>query len=174
MVLNSPWFDLQAPFLIRTVGTAVLNQLGARQPMRAIPRNVTGLYTRSLHRDHDGEWDFNLAWKPVESLARLRRLAARDPDRPRPPPRRPRRALPGPGPVARTGAPTRREMGEDVHAPRHRARRRRRSAGGRPPLGRHVTVVAVEDALHDVVLSRPDVRKVVYDEIDRWVSAYVD
>ena len=43
-----------------------------------------------------------------------------------------------------------------------------------PAVGRHVTIVAVEHARHDVVLSRPDVRKVVYDELDRWLSAYVD
>ena len=28
---------------------------------------MSGLYGRSMHRDHDGEWDFDLDWKPVES-----------------------------------------------------------------------------------------------------------
>jgi hypothetical protein len=28
--------------------------------------------------------------------------------------------------------------------------------------------------MHDVTLSRPDVRKVVFDEIERFLSAYVD
>ena len=35
--------------------------------MRPIPRKVTGFYARSLHRDHEGEFEFNLDWKPVES-----------------------------------------------------------------------------------------------------------
>ena len=30
--------------------------------------HVTGFYTRSLHLDHEGEWDFDLPWKPVESF----------------------------------------------------------------------------------------------------------
>ena len=39
----------------------------ARRPYQAIPRSVSGLYGRSLHRDHDGEWEYNLAWKALES-----------------------------------------------------------------------------------------------------------
>ena len=35
--------------------------------MRVIPRKVTGHYARSLHREHEGEWEFDLAWKPIES-----------------------------------------------------------------------------------------------------------
>ena len=58
LVLNSPWLDFQAGLLMRTVGTAVVKQLGARRPLREIPRKVSGLYGRSLHRDHEGEWDF--------------------------------------------------------------------------------------------------------------------
>jgi hypothetical protein len=41
-------------------------------------------------------------------------------------------------------------------------------------LGRHVTLAQVEGAMHDVTLSRPDVRKVVFDEIGRFLSAYVE
>jgi alpha-beta hydrolase superfamily lysophospholipase len=67
MVLNSPWFDLHGSRLMRTAGTVALGQLGARRPRREIPRNVTGFYTRSLHRDHEGEWEFDLTWKPVQS-----------------------------------------------------------------------------------------------------------
>ena len=64
-------------------------------------------------------------------------------------------------------------MGDDVH--RHDivldVKQIRRWA---PALGRHVTVVAVEDARHDVVLSLPEVRARVYAEMHRWLSAYVD
>jgi alpha-beta hydrolase superfamily lysophospholipase len=41
-------------------------------------------------------------------------------------------------------------------------------------LGRHVTLAQVEGAMHDVTLSRPAVRKVVFDEMERFLSAYVD
>ena len=67
MVLNSPWLDLHGSFLLRTAGTTAIDQVGARRPYLTIPRNVSGLYAESLHRDHRGEWDFNLDWKPLES-----------------------------------------------------------------------------------------------------------
>jgi alpha-beta hydrolase superfamily lysophospholipase len=66
-----------------------------------------------------------------------------------------------------------RTMGEDVHG--HDivldVEQIRRWA---PSVGRHVTVVSLEGARHDVVLSREPVRKRVYEEIDRFLSAYVD
>ena len=67
MVLNAPWLDLQGKAWVRLGLTPVVEQVARRQPKRVIPRSVSGLYARSLHRDHDGEWDFDLAWKPVDS-----------------------------------------------------------------------------------------------------------
>ena len=43
-----------------------------------------------------------------------------------------------------------------------------------PKLGRHVTIASIEGALHDVILSRREVRERAYDEIDRWMTAYVE
>jgi alpha-beta hydrolase superfamily lysophospholipase len=172
MVLNSPWFDMHGHVLMRTAGTMAVKQLGLRHPMRELRRTVTGFYTRSLHRDHEGEWDFNLDWKPVSSwpvyagwLRAIRNGHAQlhaglDVDCP---------AL-----VLSSGASKNpAEMGDDVH--RHDVvldvEQIRRWA---PALGRHVTVVAVQDARHDVVLSLPEVRERVYDEMARWLTAYVD
>ncbi|ANH39778.1 Phospholipase YtpA [Nocardioides dokdonensis FR1436] len=172
LVLNSPWLDMQGSLLLRTVGTAVINQLGARQPMREIRRDVSGFYGRSLHRDHDGDWDFDLAWKPVESFAVyvgwLRAVRAGH--------ARLQRGLDVPAPVLvlssdRSAAPT--EMGEDVHSTDIvlEVPRIRRWATA---VGSLVTYVAVPGARHDVVLSRPAARERAYAEIDRWHRAYVD
>ncbi|WP_435743703.1 alpha/beta hydrolase [Nocardioides sp. SYSU DS0663] len=171
MVLNSPWFDLQGNLLARTVGSLVVQEVGRRAPMRAIPRKVSGLYARSLHRDHEGEWDFDLAWKPVESFAVhagwLRAV------------RRGHAALhaglsvPCPVLVLSSGATARpTTMCEDVHC--HdivlEVAHIRRWAGA---VGPHVTYVAVPGARHDVVLSRPAPRAAAYDAIGRWHDAWV-
>ncbi len=171
--LNSPWLDMQGAAWLRTLpGRAALDQIGLRQPRRIIPRTVNGIYTRSLHRDHEGEFDFDLAWKPVESwpvyagwLRAVRRGHCEV-----------HRGLDITAPTlvlssGRTTFPT--EMGEDVHTTDIvlDVQQIRRWASS---LGRHVTSIGVEGARHDVVLSRPDVRARVYAEIDRWLAAYVE
>jgi alpha-beta hydrolase superfamily lysophospholipase len=171
LVLNSPWFDMHGSAFLRGAGTRVLKQVGRRTPLREIPRKVTGFYTRSLHRDHEGEWEFHLPWKPVESFPvyagwlRAIRIghaelhAGLD--------------LACPALVlssARSAWPQ--EMGEDVHGADvvlDVAQIRQWA----PALGRHVTYVGIEGARHDVVLSLPEPRARVYDELERWVSTYV-
>lgn len=172
LVLNSPWFDLKGPWLLRTVGTTLIDQIGRRAPLREIPRNVSGLYARSLHRDHDGEFDFDLAWKPLESwpvragwLRAIRRGHAEL-----------HRGLGLDTPTLvlssdRTGNPA--EMSEEVHTTdivldTDQIRR------WAPSLGRHVTSIAVPGARHDVWLSREPARTHAFSELETWVSAYVD
>ena len=172
MVLNAPWFDLRGSMLLRTLGTRVIDVVGGVAPKRVIPREVRGLYTRSLHRDLGGEWEFNLDWKPLDPrpvyagwLRAIRRGHARL-----------QRGLSLTYPVlvlssARTGAPA--EMSEEVHGTDIvlDVEQIRRWAG---VVGTHVTSIAIEGARHDVTLSVEPVRKRVYDEIDRWLAAYVN
>lgn len=171
MVLNSPWFDMQGSVLLRTLGTVVVEQVGRRTPKRVLPRSVSGFYARSLHRDHEGEWDFDLAWKPLESftvhagwLRAVRRGHAR---------LHAGLAVPCPVLVLSSGASAQPSaMGDDVH--RHDIvlevpQIRRWSTA----VGPHVTYVAVPDARHDVVLSLPAPRAAAYDAIGRWHDAWV-
>ena len=172
MVLNSPWLDLHGNFLIRTAATRAIDQVGARRPYLTIPRNVSGLYAQSLHREHRGEWDFNLEWKPLESwpvyagwLRAIRRGHAavhRGVD------------VGAPVLVLTSGASlhprewdevvTEHDIVLDVEQIRKWAHK----------LGHHVTLARVKGALHDVTLSREPVRKRAFDEISRWLDAYVD
>jgi len=172
MVLNSPWLDMQGGRLMRGLGTSVVNQVGARQPLRTIPRGVDGLYARSLHVDHGGEWTFDVSWKPLDSFPvtfgwlRAVRMGHRELHQ----------GLEMGCPVlVLSSAGTRwpKTMGEDVHAydiVLEVPQIRRWSTA----LGSHVTYVAIEGARHDVVLSRAEPRKQVYVELERWASAYVD
>ena len=40
-------------------------------------------------------------------------------------------------------------------------------------LGPHVTIARVDRAIHDVLASPAAVRKEAYDEVTRWVGAYL-
>jgi alpha-beta hydrolase superfamily lysophospholipase len=171
-VMNSPWLDLQGSAVFRVISRPALKAIASRQPRREIKRHVTGYYTRSLHKDHDGEWEFDLLWKPIESftvyagwLRAIREGHARL-----------HRGLTLPCPVlvlssARSSLPE--VMGEDVHStdivldvPQIRR--------WATALGSHVTYIAIEGARHDVVLSREEPRRAAYDAISTWMTAWVD
>ena len=173
LVLNSPWLDLQgAPWTRTATAGRLLDRAGRRQPLRELQRDVSGVYGRSLHRDHAGEWDYDLTWKPIESFpVRLGWLRA---------------IRQGHAEVhaglsvlvptlilssAATVYPT--DLEDDAHS--HDivldVPQIRRWAAS---VGPHVTYVAVDGARHDVVLSLPEVRERVYDQLDRWVTAYVE
>lgn len=172
LLLNSPWLDLQGPAWMRSgVVTAAIDQLGRRQPMRMMPREVSGHYARSLHHEHDGEWEFDLRWKPIESfpvrfgwLRAVRRGHSR--------------LQAGLGVIAPTlvlasdqsSSPP--GMTEDVFRTDIvlNVRQIRKWATA---VGRHVTFAAIPGAVHDVVLSRVEVRRLAYEEILRWLDAYV-
>ena len=72
---------------------------------------------------------------------------------------------------ARTSMPT--EMCDDVHTTDIvlDVEQIRRWA---PAVGTHVTSIAVEEARHDVWLSREPARARAFAELDTWVSAYVE
>jgi alpha-beta hydrolase superfamily lysophospholipase len=172
IVLNAPWFDLQGKAWLRLGLTPVVQQVAKRQPKRVIPRTVTGLYARSLHHEHEGEWEFDLAWKPLESwpayagwLAAVRRGHATL-----------HRGLSLTFPalvLSSTASTSPTDMGEEVHSTDivldvDQIRR------WSPALGHHVTYVAIDRARHDVFLSREEPRRRAFAELSRWLTAYVE
>jgi alpha-beta hydrolase superfamily lysophospholipase len=172
MVLNSPWFDLQGSSLVRVVGTPLINQLGARLPKFHVRRHVSGVYARSLHRDHAGEWDFDLDMKPLTSFpvyaGWLRAIRAGHALL--------HSGLDVPVPVLVLSSDQTRwtaHLSEAAHTADLvlDVKQIRRWASS---VGKHVTYIAVPGARHDVLLSRPDVRERAYREIDTWMTAYVD
>ncbi|HET6627587.1 MAG TPA: alpha/beta hydrolase [Nocardioidaceae bacterium] len=172
MVLNSPWLDMHGNFLIRTAGTAAIDQVGARRPYLTIPRDVTGFYAQSLHRDHRGEWDFNLEWKPIDSwpvyagwlraVRRGHRLVHRGVD------------VGAPLLVMTSGGSRSPKVydetvgGHDIVLDVEQIRKWAHK------LGDHVTLARIPGALHDITLSAEPVRAVAFEEISRWLGAYVE
>ncbi|MDR0626619.1 MAG: alpha/beta hydrolase [Bifidobacteriaceae bacterium] len=67
LVLNSPWLDFNAGWVMRGPFTKLIHLLAKIAPMAPI----SGLkvhYGRALHVDTGGEWDYDLAWKPHDGF----------------------------------------------------------------------------------------------------------
>lgn len=171
IVLNSPFFDINAPWLVRRPLLAAVSRLGRRAPHRVLPFDLGTVYGESIHSDHRGEWSYDLAWKPLAGFpVRAGWLAAI-----RTAQRQLRAGLDLPMPVL-LACSTR----------SFRGRRWRDSAGladavldvehmvrYAPRLGRHVTLARFDGGLHDLTLSGPGVREKVFTEIGRWTEAFL-
>jgi alpha-beta hydrolase superfamily lysophospholipase len=171
LFLNSPFFDLNAPWLLRRPGAAAAAGLGRLRPYQILPLGVASTYGHSLHIGHHGEWDYDLAWKPIGGFpVRAGWLRAiRDGQQ------RLHAGLDIRVPIlvassaesyrGSTWSPEamRRDAVLDVA---HMSR-------WAPGLGRHVTVVRIDGGLHDLTLSASAVRAELFSELDRWLEAYV-
>jgi alpha-beta hydrolase superfamily lysophospholipase len=169
-IMNSPWLDLAGSWVLRTVGTRVIGQLGRMRPYTVIPRTVTDLYVEGIHGDRRGEWEFDETFKPATSfpvragwLAAIRRGQARL-----------HVGLDVAAPVlvlhsSRSSLP--KEWNDDVQRT-DTVLDVRQIARWAPRLGEQVETVAIEAAMHDVVLSSRPVREQVFGRIATWLEAY--
>jgi alpha-beta hydrolase superfamily lysophospholipase len=151
--LNSPFFDWKATPLKR-VQLRVAALAGQAFPFLNDPKALHPAYVRSIHREFGGEWDFDLKLKPLQGFPAYFGWVG-----------------------AILAAQARVHAGLDIGCPvltmhsdeadivldwRHVAR------WGRT-LGREATVLAFPGGLHDLVLSRREVRDAVFNQLFSWL-----
>ncbi|MER6398974.1 MULTISPECIES: alpha/beta hydrolase [unclassified Kitasatospora] len=171
LFLNSPFLSMPAAPAVRTLGGPAVQALGRLAATRKLPSTLNPHYVHSLHRDHRGEWDFDLGLKPAEGFPLYAGwLAAIDRGQ-----RRVRRGLGIDVPVllmASTASIATTTWQARLHHADAVLRADDIAAQG-PRLGRHVTIVRIEDGMHDLVLSGESARTQVFTELDRWLGAYL-
>ena len=171
LVLNSPFFDLQGPAILRAAPTsAALIALARFRKLTVIRKPSPGGYGSSLHRDYSGEFDYDLDLKPLGGfpitfgwINAVRRGQARL-----------HRGLDVgvPSLLLRSdhsvseGAPEAIQRGDAVLNVDQIAR----WAGC---VGNRQTIAPIADAKHDVFLSLAEPRAAAYDELDRWLDHYL-
>ena len=171
LFLNSPFFEFNvAPALRRILGPT-FGAVAKRRPYALVPAGLNQVYGRSIHRDHDGEWVYDLGWKPLGGFAvRAGWLTAI---------RRAQAQLQGgldiqvPVLIGSSDASYRSAvMSEQAHNadavldPAHMAQ-------WGPAIGRHVTLIRFAGARHDLMLSRKPVLDRVFAELTTWIGAYL-
>lgn len=63
--LNSPFYDFYMSTFEKKLGIPLLSALGDVLPNFQFPSSLSTCYVPSLHQDYYGEWNFNLQWKPL-------------------------------------------------------------------------------------------------------------
>lgn len=172
LVLNSPWLDLQGPAILRTTPTAAAIGAVSRFRKRLVVRPPTeGGYGTTLHREYQGDFDYDLKWKPIGGFpvtlgwihairrghAKLHRgLDVGVPNL----------ILRSDRSVREVAEPDAIQRGDAVLDVKQIAR----WAGC---IGNRSTIVPIADAKHDVFLSVPESRQAAYREMDRWLDWYL-
>lgn len=172
LVLNSPFFELPGPAVLRHPATVAVIAGLSRLRSKGVARSPgQGGYGTSLHRDHHGEFDYDLQWKPVggfpitfgwlHAVRRGQNRLHRGLDV-----GVPNLVLRSDHSVPESTDPTAMERGDAVLDVVQIAR----WAGC---LGNRTTIVPVADAKHDVFLSLVQPRNVAYRELDSWLDGYL-
>lgn len=173
LVLNSPFFDLHGPAILRSAPTsAALMALGRWRKTKVIRRPVPeGGYGATLHRNYSGDFDYNLDWKPlggfpvtfgwINAIRRGHAKLHRGLDV-----GVPNLVLRSDHSVPEAPNPEAIQRGDAVLDVAQIAR----WAGC---VGNRTTVVPITDAKHDVFLSLPAPRDLAYRELDNWLNYYL-
>lgn len=167
LVLNSPWFDLNARWFHRVVATRVLATVGPLDPMRVVA-NGRSAYSHHLHVSNGGRWDYDLTLKPPEGfpvragwLRAVRRGQARL-----------ARGLEITAPVlvARASASGPNSLDNPDLDRQDTVLDVRHIAARAPLLGPDVTQVVVEDGIHDLCLSAEGPREEFFAAVFTWLA----
>lgn len=170
LVLNSPWLEFQASRVGREALAPVIGWGAKVNPLGALPNVDLGFYTRSVAKEHGGEWEYDHRWRPDRGFATHPAWLTA--------------VLAGHATVASridVGVPvltllsTRSTLqarwdpamlsSDIVLVVDEVAERTLR-------IGRMVAVSRIEGALHDVFLSRAPVRAAAYAAVTRWLRGY--
>jgi alpha-beta hydrolase superfamily lysophospholipase len=171
LVLNSPFFEFKQPAVVRALVGRTAAIVGRRQPMRSLPGGVDSLYGDSLHASRRGEWDYDLAWKPspgfpvrlgwLRAIVEAHRLLHTGLDL-----RVPALVMSSTRTVTVSAWDDALQHGDAVLDAGAIAR-------WAPAVGRNVTVVRIEDGMHDLILSPRPARDRAYATMATWADAWL-
>ncbi|HLV42360.1 MAG TPA: alpha/beta hydrolase [Brumimicrobium sp.] len=68
VIMNSPFLDFNQSNFLKTLAYLIAKPIAAGFPFAKINGALPPTYAESIHKDFHGEWDFNLAWKPIKGF----------------------------------------------------------------------------------------------------------
>ncbi len=171
LVLNSPWLDTLGTTLLKRVARGVLGALSRRRPKLRLRLPEPGASFRSISDTREGEWDIDPVWRPESgfpvtvgwlaavlaghaSLAKGISVSA------------PVLVLCSAASTLGTAWRNAKLVTDSVLDVEPMVRRA-------AAIGPKVTIRRLPGALHDVFLSRGEVRRLAVDSAAWWLDAYV-
>lgn len=166
--LNSPFFDMPMGFIAKKIFLPVIVRQGQQHPTKILKQGFNEVYGHSLHIDQRGEWTYNTDWKPHLSPGlsygwfRAIRIGQG----------RIAKGITIDRPVlvmhsANTVLPktwTDKAFTADVILDHRQIR------SGAKRIQGDVSIVAIKDGIHDLVLSKKNVRAEVYRQLFEWLD----
>lgn len=169
LILNSPFFDMNKPAWFKKVVIPIIASIGNGFPNIPSPEGLKEGYAKSIHSDHNGEWGFSLDYKPILGFKiNLGWIAAIH------------------------YAQKNLQQGLDIKCPVLVLYSSKSVTPGKynklmhnadsvldvddiqkyaKVIGKQVTEVEIEDGLHDLVLSKKEVRTKVFKEMTSFIES---
>lgn len=167
LILNSPFLDFNQSRIEKSVGYFLANIISKAFVYSKINGALPSIYAESIHKDHHGEWDFNLDWKPLKgfptyfkwvvAIAKAQRKLAQS-------------NITVPVLIMHSSDSkklstfSKGAMSKDIVLDVEDMKR----VG--PKLGDKVTLSSIDNAQHDIFLSKKAVRDVAFDKLFSWLS----
>ncbi len=68
LILNSPFLDFNQPKIEKLISKFLARLISKFSNYAKIEGALSPVYAQSVHKDHYGEWEFNLDWKPIKGF----------------------------------------------------------------------------------------------------------
>lgn len=167
LILNSPFFDLNLDRR-ELIMVHIFTALNAFRPFANLPPTGPVPYIQSIHTAHHGEWSFDERWRPLQGFpiyaGWLRAIFHAHKHL------RQGLAIQCPVLVLHSNASIRGPQWNEDFQKADSVLNVAHIREGSRHLGKNVTVYEIEDGLHDLFLSRLEVRTRVFEEIFHWLD----
>ena len=172
LILNSPFLEMNVSRFSRVVMPFVAGTIASILPYSKVENTVSPVYNQSLHKDYFGEWDFNKDWKPInhfptyftwlstvsDAQSKLKNHSAINV---------PTLILHSAKSINPKTMSEEAQKSDCVLNVEHI-----RQIG--PKLGKDITMIEIEGAVHDIFLSKEEVRNHTFQEMFGWIEKRFD
>ena len=171
LVLNSPFLEMNVPSFSRKLLKPLSKWVGALLPFAKLDGMLPPTYASSVHEAYNGEWKFNLKFKPIEGFPVYFKWS---------------RAIMNAQDELKMNSNIKQPIlllhSSDSYIPtKHEGRvmksdivlnvEHMKKYG--PGLGKNVTMIEIQDGMHDLFLSQKEVREQALTKMTEWLAESV-